>query len=508
MSRSILVVDDEPTMRESLEDFLRSEGYAVATAGSGTDALRRLERERFDAIIADIVLPDLSGLEVLERSRALRPSAAVILITGRASVESAVEALRKGADDYLRKPFLLDDLGAALRRVLEPRGADPAGPGRARPSGAGADAWLVGESPRMRAVREQIARCAATVGTVLVTGESGTGKELVARAVHAAGPRRDGPFVPVNCGAIPETLLESQLFGHVRGAFTGAIHASPGLFAAAAGGTLFLDEIGELPAPLQVKLLRVIEEKQVWPVGATRPVPVDVRIVASTNRDLPGEVAAGRFRADLFYRLDVLQIRLPPLRERRGDIPRLVEHFLGRIAARLGRPCPRLDTAALGVLVNHEWPGNVRELANVLERAMVQADGDLIRPADLSAEVAQDAGDPPADLRAAVRLFERRHIEAAVAAAGADKREAARRLGISLASLYRKLGGAEPRPGGGGAARSGCPGDSLPGPHSPRMTPSSARQPARTVVPSGRSEPVRSFGWSARRRRPAPHATR
>jgi DNA-binding NtrC family response regulator len=486
MHPSILVVDDEPRMQQALQGFLRAAGYRVATAGSATEALLRIEEQRFDVIVAEMLTSGVSGLTLLERSRMLNPAAAVVL-TGHATVDTAIEALRKGASDYLQKPFQLDDLGTCVERVL--RGRVPGLEPRPRPlPPSAAEDLLVGESIAIRTVRRQIARCAPTASNVLVTGESGTGKELVARAVHALSPRRDRPLVPVNCGAIPETLLESYLFGHVRGAFTGAVHANPGLFAAADGGTLLLDEVAELPPLLQVKLLRVIEERQVWPVGATRPLALDVRIIASTNRDLAREIAAERFRADLFYRLNVVHLALPPLRECREDIPLLADHLIRRLNRKLGCRFLGVDPEALRALMNHGWNGNVRELENVLERAMIMGDGDGMdemverlpelgvfleqrpapprAPADGAAGRADGppdgsgpagdlvrlrhlaetvtVGDPalrPANLRDAVRLFERQHIQDVLAQSDFDKREAARRLGISLASLYRKLSG-------------------------------------------------------------------
>ncbi len=301
MSTAILVVDDEPRVLEALGDSLRFEGYDIATARSGEEALARIEAREFDVIITDIALPGLSGLEILEKARVFNPLAGVILISAYVTVETAIEALQKGACDLLQKPFKLDELTACVTRLVQYRGALTATRLRRRaihPARVGEG--LVGESQAIQAVRRQIARCAPAPTNVLITGESGVGKELVARAIHAGSPRHDRPFVPVNCGAIPEALLESQLFGHVKGAFTSAISANPGLFVVAGGGTLFLDEIGELPFPLQVKLLRVIEDRQVWAVGATKPVPIDVRLVASTNRDLVREVDAGRFREDLF----------------------------------------------------------------------------------------------------------------------------------------------------------------------------------------------------------------
>jgi DNA-binding NtrC family response regulator len=440
MNASILVVDDEPTVQEALETFLRAEGYCVVTVGSGKEALTRIEEEEFDLVVADLVMPGMSGLEVLERSRSFAPAPEVILITGHASVETAIEALRKGAFDYLQKPFQLEDLASCVERLLRHRESSRVP--RLRPDEMALPALgeeLVGQCRAMQALRAQIVRCGPTPSNVLISGESGTGKELVARAIHAGSARRAGPFVPVNCGAIPEALLESQLFGHVKGAFTNAVQANPGLFVAAHGGTLYLDEVAEMPCTLQVKLLRVIEERQVWAVGATRPLAVDVRIVASTNRDLAREIEAERFRTDFFYRLEVVHLRLPPLRERRDDIPLLTDHLVRRLNAKLDRAVRGVEPEAMALLVHHGWNGNVRELENVLERAMILGDGDVIRRGDLSWEILGDEAPRPTDLREAVRLFEAQHVRDVLAQAGADKREAARLLGISLASLYRKL---------------------------------------------------------------------
>ena len=440
MTASILVVDDMPGMRRVLNGALASEGYDVATAENGEEALARIEKQDFDLIVTDIVMPGLSGLEVLERSRLVNPRAAVIVITGHATLETAITALRGGACDYLEKPVALDELNLRVRRALEHREA--AFPARLQQRAmlrSPAVDPLIGESGVMRALLEQIARSARTPSNVLITGESGVGKELVARAIHGASPRRDGPFVAVNCGAIPEALLESQLFGHLRGAFTTAVQANLGLFAAATRGTLLLDEIGDLSFSLQVKLLRAIEERQVLPVGASRPVPVDVRILASTNRDLRRDVEAGRFREDLFYRLNVVHLTVPPLRERRSDIPLLVDQLIDRLNAKLGTRFLGIERDALWTLTTRPWKGNVRELENVLERAMVLGSGDLVTLEHLSAD-ATAAGDiQPHDLREALRRFERGHLLSVIAETGSDKRAAARLLGISLASLYRKL---------------------------------------------------------------------
>ncbi len=397
MTASILVVDDLPAIREMLNQSLASEGYRVATAGSGEEAVTRLEEQEFDVIVTDLVMPGLGGLDVLEKARLLDPRAAVILMTAYASLDTAIAALRRGACDYLEKPFTMGDLKLRVRRLLQyremvwrerllQRALHP------RPSGH----TLIGESGAIRAVRDQIARSAGTSSNVLITGESGVGKELVARAVHAASARRDRAFIAL--------------------------------------------------------LLRVIEEKHVWPVGGTRPVPVDVRIIASTNRDLASEVAGGRFRTDLFYRLNVLHLKLPPLRERRGDIPLLVDHLVDRLNAKLGTRFLGVERDALRALIGQPWKGNVRELENVLERAMVLGGGDLITLQDVSGDLTGPAGTLPRDLRGAVRRFERQHVMEVVAEARSDKREAAHVLGISLASLYRKLSPAidEPAPAPGG----------------------------------------------------------
>ena len=447
MTSSILLVEDQPSLMRMLSSSLAERGYSVVAAGNGEEALARIEEREFDVIVTDVVMPGLGGLELLDQARALNPQAAVILMTGYATIDSAVAALRGGACDYLEKPFEPDDLSARVERLLRRRvEVGPERPPSPLPPPGGDP--LVGESRAMRAVREQIARVARTASTVLITGESGVGKELAARAIHAAGVRRDRPLVALNCGAIPEALLESQLFGHVRGAFTTAVQTNPGVFVAAHGGALLLDEVGELPLALQVKLLRVIEDRLVWPVGGTRPVAVDVRIIACTNRDLAREVEASRFREDLFYRLDVLQLRLPPLRERREDIPLIAVHLLDRLNDRLGTRYTGIEREAVRALRRLPWKGNVRELENVLERAMVLGSGPLITLGDLPADVPADV--PRADLREAVRRFERAYLLDVLEETDRDKRRAADRLGISLASFYRKLGSgpADPRPAG------------------------------------------------------------
>ena len=439
MTHSILVVDDEAAIRDTLRWCLEDAGYRVDAVASGEEALHHLKREPSDVVITDIIMPGIDGMEVLGQAGVLAPRTAVILMTAYATVETAVEALRRGAADYILKPFRLEDVRARVERALAhpSRERQVAVPADTEPA---VDGGLVGRSAAIQAVRRQIARVAPMASHVLITGETGTGKELAARAIHAASPRRPQPFVAINCGAIPEGLFESVLFGHARGAFTSAVNANPGLITSADRGTLFLDEVGEMPPHFQVKLLRFLEEKEVWAVGRTKPIRVDCRIVASTNRDLRRELAAGRFRDDLFYRLRVVHLAMPPLRERRDDIPLLVEHFIPRLNGKLGTRIRAIEGAALRVLTEHDWPGNVRELLHVVESAMIASGGgDAITPDELPFDVAAPV--LPRSLKEAAQEFERQRILDVLAGTAFDKKEAARRLGLSLASLYRKLDG-------------------------------------------------------------------
>ncbi len=436
MNASILVVDDERAIQDSLAWCLRTDGHEVQTAEDGEEAMAIMASQDFDIVISDIILPGVSGLDLLRKARALHPRTLVVLITAYATVETAVEAFREGASDYVLKPFKFDDLRSRVQRLLEYRTAfQESAVFRGAVECAALDEKLLGESAVMQAVKAGPAS-----SNVLVTGESGTGKELVARAIHAASPRSGQAFVPINCGAIPEPLLESQLFGHVRGAFTSAVQTSPGLFAAADRGTVFLDEIGEMPVHVQVKLLRAIEEKQVWAVGSVKPLRVDIRIIASTNRDLDKEVEAGRFRDDLYYRLKVVQIVLPPLRERREDIPLLVDHFIRQFNPELSRRVIGVDPEALRALMGNPWKGNVRELEHVIESAMILSEGEVLTAGDLPRGFVGALAPQSDSLRNVSRQSERQHIIAVLAQTRFDKREAARILGISLASLYRKLG--------------------------------------------------------------------
>ncbi|MBX6311489.1 MAG: sigma-54-dependent Fis family transcriptional regulator [Isosphaeraceae bacterium] len=438
----VLIVDDEEVIATTLQEFLQGEGYDARTAADAASALALIEAFEPDVALCDVQLPGLDGLELLDRLLAVRPETMVMMITAYATVENAVAAFRRGAQDYLMKPVIFDELLAKIDRLMGYRRLLIENQALRRQLHADeTEEPLVGRSPAIQAVRDLIRKVAPTRSNVLITGESGTGKELVARALHAQGPDPNAPFLAVNCAAIPQDLLENQLFGAVRGAYTGADRDRTGLFVAAGRGTVFLDEIGELNLPTQAKLLRAIETKEVLPVGATRPVPFSARIVAATNKDLPAEVAAGRFRADLFYRLDVVNIRTPPLRDHPEDIPELVAALLARHARKLGKRVDGVDNEVMRLLMAAPWRGNVRELDNALERAAILGDGPILTaadfPADLIAEAeAADTGD---DLRAVLALAERQHIRRVLARCHGDKREAARRLNMGLSSLYRKL---------------------------------------------------------------------
>jgi DNA-binding NtrC family response regulator len=442
---SVLVVDDEPVIRDTLAEFLQHEGFAVAACGTGEEALERAGRHRFDVTLCDINLPGLDGIEVMERLAKITPETFVLLITAYATVETAVEAFQKGASDYLMKPIILHEVLGKIRRLLRQRDLFRENLWLRRELNRDAEAGelVTGRSPAMRQALELARKVGPAPSTVLILGESGTGKELLARAVHrfaqAARPT-DGRFLAVNCAAIPADLLENQLFGHRKGAFTGADRDSAGVFVHAGQGTVFLDEIGELPLGTQAKLLRAIEQKEVFPVGANEPVKVDARILAATNKDLAREVAEGRFREDLYYRLNVVSIRLPPLRERREDIPDLVDHLLARHARSMGKKVAGVSHEAMQLLLAHPWKGNVRELDNALQRAVILGEGPLVTPADLPPDIAPQPADPLGveDLGTAVERFERLHIER-ILRHTPDKREAARRLGIGLSSLYRKI---------------------------------------------------------------------
>jgi len=440
---AVLVAEDEDGVRDSIAQVLGEEGYDVVAVADGAAAMRALDTREFDVVISDLRMPGADGLSVLRHTREVAPQTLVLLMTAHATVDTAVDALRGGAQDYLLKPVVLDDLLHKVAALVEHRQVAWE---RQFLRGQVERQWdfdnLVGHSSAMREVMTLVKRVAPVPSTVLITGESGAGKEVVARAIHHFSDRRDAIFLPVNCGAIPEALLESQLFGHLRGSFTGAISNQEGLFQRARRGTIFLDEIGELPLGLQVKLLRAIETKEVLPVGATTPIKVDVRIIAATNRDLRREVDAGRFRDDLYYRLNVFGIELPPLRERREDIPPLVDHFIRLHNRELRKAFKGADAALLRMFVAMPWKGNVRELDNVIEHTMILGDGDWLTAEALPRALRGGAELPVAttdSLRDAVRAYERAHIQSVLSKLGNDKRAAAERLGLSLSSLYRKI---------------------------------------------------------------------
>jgi DNA-binding NtrC family response regulator len=439
----ILVADDEPGIRAELEEALQEAGYETQGAGDGREAAELAIQRSFDLCISDVRMPSMGGIDLLRRLGETSPETMVILMTAYAELDTAIEALRYGAVDYLLKPFKHEELIGKVRRLAEHRRLILENRNLRRTVDAGTPSGMIGRSPAMVKVLETVDRVASLPSHVLVTGESGTGKDLVARAIHERGSRAKEPFVPINCAAIPETLLESELFGHVKGAFTGAVDNKEGLLKTAGEGTIFLDELGEMPLPIQSKLLRAIESREIQPVGATRRIQIQARIVVATNRDLRADARAGRFREDLYYRLAVVEIRVPPLRDRREDIPLLANHFIGKYARELGRNVRGISRDALRHLAGHDWTGNIRELSNAIERAVIFAAGEEIQPADLPDPVRAAAPRDPeyaADLREATAEFERVHILRVIDQCGGNKRKAAKLLGLGVTTLYRKLG--------------------------------------------------------------------
>ena len=432
----ILVVDDELIVRDSLGKWFTSEGYQARSVGSAREALATLQEAEFDIALIDIKMPGMDGMELQARLKEADPELTVIIMTGYASVDTAVQALKRGAYDYITKPVDPDELSHLVANAIEHR--------RARrelvrlrenlqeifPS-----TELIGRSPVMRKVMENIEMVAPTDATVLLTGESGTGKEVVARAIHSASPRRFMPMVTIHCGALTETLLESELFGHERGAFTGAQYRKKGKFEVADGGTAFLDEISDISLKTQSDLLRVLQEKEIVRVGGTQPVKVDFRCIAATNKNLEALVKAGTFRPDLYYRLHVFCIDLPPLRERREDIPLLVQHFLNKFCVATSRAVPQVSQEAMDLLMRHEWPGNVRELENAVERALVVGRGPEIKPADFSFHC--QSGEPHNGRT--LEDVERAHIERVLRETEHNLSRAARILDIDRTTLYNKL---------------------------------------------------------------------
>ncbi|MFN7145744.1 MAG: sigma-54-dependent transcriptional regulator [Myxococcota bacterium] len=455
---TLLVIDDERSLGEMLCVLFEREGYRTVRAESGEEGLDKFDALAPDLVLTDLNMPGVDGLEILRQVKARAAVAGrdvpVILLTAYGSVATAVQAMREGAFDYVAKPFHNDELRLAVRKALAMRALEA---DNARLRAELGERYqlgqFVGASPRMQEVYQLVRRISATKISCLVCGESGTGKELLARAIHYGSERSRRAFVPVNCGAIPESLFESELFGYKKGAFTGANRDKPGMFEAADGGTLFLDEVGEMPLPAQVKVLRALAERKITPVGGTAEVAVDVRIVAATNRDLRAEVAAGRFREDLYYRLNVVQIDMPPLRERAEDVPTLATHFIERFAQEYGKQIGGLTPEALRLLRAYPFPGNVRELQNIIERAVALELGALVTPASLPERVQGALAAPPAeaqaaeeepltegiDLEARLAEVERRYLDRALAASGGNRTQAARILGITFRSLRYRL---------------------------------------------------------------------
>jgi len=457
MAENILVIEDDAAFREMLVEALTSKGFTVHSAGSVEEGLRLLGETPVDLVLTDVMLPGKSGIEAVSLIRDMAPATDVIVMTGYSTREKALEAVRRGAYDFFSKPFSLTELEIVMRRALERRGlrAELASLRTSLRQARGGPV-IVGQSEGIRRVVELIHRVAGLDSTVLVTGESGTGKEVVSDAVHALSKRAAGPFIKVNCAAIPENLLESELFGHEKGAFTGALTLKKGKFELAQGGTLMLDELGDMPLFLQPKLLRAVEQRQIERVGGARPIDIDIRIIAATNQDLPRLVEEKAFRADLYYRLSVAVIRIPPLRERKEDLPLLVEHFLSRINVKLGMNLRGITREAMGLLYAHDWPGNVRQLANVLERAAIMSTGEVLEaghfrdafrvrtqaPGQGECPIpggAAGGGEHVASLRQTLEDVERSMIETALARTHGVQKEAAALLGVSPKNLWNKI---------------------------------------------------------------------
>jgi DNA-binding NtrC family response regulator len=441
---NLLIVDDERSIREACREVAQSLGFNPYVADSAEHAYRLLETQSIDAALIDLRLPGAGGLDALRRIKERRPEALVIVVTGYATVQSAVQAMKIGAYDYVTKPFSLDELKLLLERVINHlRLKSENRMLREKVKSKQGFGGIVGRSPEMEKLYRIISKAANSIHPVLILGESGTGKEMVARSIHYSGPFRDKPFIPVDCGSLVPTLIESELFGYVKGAFTGASQAKDGLMAIAEGGTIFLDEVGELPVDLQAKLLRAIQEKEIRPVGSTRRIPINIRILAATNRDLEQAVTQGAFRRDLYFRLNVLSLRIPPLRERRQDIPLLIGHFLERMARNSGQE-KMLSDEALKAMLAYDWPGNVRELENCLERTSAFTSGPLIHTTDLPREIGKVPGPDLSQGNGHRKIvpmaeLERQTILSAIADLNGDKLQAARLLGIGKTTLYRKL---------------------------------------------------------------------
>ena len=441
---NLIIIDDERAIREVCKEVAQSMGLNTCVADSAEHGYRMLETQSIDAVLLDLKLPGAGGLEALHQIKARRPDAVIVVVTGYGTVQSAVQAMKNGAYDYMTKPFSMEELRLLLERVaghlkLKTENRILREKVKSKQGFGG----IVGRAPEMEKLYRIIAKAAHSSHPVLVLGESGTGKEMVARSIHFSGPYRDKPFIPVDCGSLVPTLIESELFGYVKGAFTGAVQSKDGLLAIAEGGTVFLDEIGELPIDLQAKLLRSIQEKEIRPVGSTKRIPINVRILAATNRDLEQAVAQGTFRRDLYVRLNVLSLKIPPLRDRRQDIPLLAQYFLDRMARETGQE-RTLSDEAVKVMLAYDWPGNVRELENCLERACALTTGPMIHVADLPTSIHGVGSAEPGNGDSSSKILpiaemEKQSILTTIAQLNGDKLLAARLLGIGKTTLYRKL---------------------------------------------------------------------
>ena len=442
MKTKILLADDEKTFRETFFKVLQEEGFNVDAFDNGLDAIDAIKRISYDIAVLDIDMPGADGIRVLKEITKIRPDTRVIMITAYGTVEMAVEAIKLGAAEYVMKPVIFEDVLIKIRQQARYRRLQEENLELKSELGSVFSIdQIISESPLMIKIFETIYKVANTKSNVLVTGESGTGKEMVAHAIHSLSEGFPGRFVAVNCSAIPEGLIESELFGHKKGSFTSADDDKKGLFEAAQGGTLFLDEIGYMPLSCQVKLLRAVEERRITPVGSTESIPVELRVIAATNKNLLNEMAAGHFREDLYYRLNVVGIHLPPLRDRKEDIPKLVQHFMAKYNKQMGKSCTSISEKAMNTLINYEWKGNIRELQNIIERAIIFAEGDVIEISDIGlVGVSSDTVESEdKSLQEALRRFEKDYILKILKKCKGDKTEAAKVLEVGVSTLYRKI---------------------------------------------------------------------
>jgi len=443
MIGSILVADDEEEIRNSLSIVLREEGFRCMAVADGEEAIKALKEHSFDILVTDLKMPKADGIEVLEQVMQRSAETLTIIITAHATVETAIQALRKGASDYILKPLDFDEVILRIENLLKQKKLVQENKYlREQIDQEFNFNHIIGESPAMKEVYRMVKRVSNANSNVLITGPSGTGKELVARAIHSNSPRSSKPFIAINCGAIPKDLMESELFGHKKGAFTGAISDKDGVFVAANKGTVFLDEVGEIPVDQQVNLLRVIQEREVKPIGSNQMISFDTRIIAATNKNLEEEIEKGNFREDLYYRLNVVEIPLPTLQKRKEDIPLLAHHFIKKYSRELNRPVKGISSEAIGALMSYDWKGQVRELENIIERSVLLGDGDFITPDDLPGSIQESSNDFEYDadsLEDAVQTFEKHHIISVLKRTEGNKAEAARLLGIDPSTLYRKM---------------------------------------------------------------------